>query len=128
MMFSLSLSQRWVKQESELAKQEASQDLGPKLDLGFKEGQTIKINIGVRERSGSVVEMMCDHTDVFNSVSLSQNMKKKDSSGPAKSRPVGGSLLPPPPGVKGGALSPPAAPQTTATAQPNAGDALDPCR
>lgn len=39
---------RWVKQESEFARQEATQDSAPKLDLGFKEGQTIKINIGVR--------------------------------------------------------------------------------
>jgi len=40
---------RWVKQEGELARQEAAHDSAPKLDLGFKEGQTIKINIGVRE-------------------------------------------------------------------------------
>uniref|UniRef100_A0A671LZ22 Adaptin ear-binding coat-associated protein 2-like n=1 Tax=Sinocyclocheilus anshuiensis TaxID=1608454 RepID=A0A671LZ22_9TELE len=37
---------KWVKQESELARQEAAQVSAPKLDLGFKEGQTIKINIG----------------------------------------------------------------------------------
>lgn len=42
---------RWVKQESELARQEAAQVSGPKLDLGFKEGQTIKINIGVRKKT-----------------------------------------------------------------------------
>ncbi|XP_056614941.1 adaptin ear-binding coat-associated protein 2 [Triplophysa dalaica] len=83
---------KWVKQECEFAKQDASQDFGPKLDLGFKEGQTIKINIG--------------------------NIKKKESGGPVKSRPVGGGFLPPPPGVKGGPLSPPAA-------QPNAGMLLE---
>lgn len=44
-----SLTLRWVKQESELAKQEASQSSAPKLDLGFKEGQTIKISLGVRD-------------------------------------------------------------------------------
>lgn len=38
---------RWVKQEGELAKQ-ASESPAPKLDLSFKEGQTIKINISVR--------------------------------------------------------------------------------
>lgn len=38
-----------MKQEGELAKQEASQSTAPKLDLGFKEGQTIKISLGVRE-------------------------------------------------------------------------------
>lgn len=45
---SLSVSLRWVKQEGELAKQEANQSTAPKLDLGFKEGQTIKISLGVR--------------------------------------------------------------------------------
>ncbi|KAL4658522.1 adaptin ear-binding coat-associated protein 2-like [Arapaima gigas] len=74
---------KWVRQESELAKQEAAQSVAPKLDLGFKEGQTIKINIG--------------------------NIKKKEqqSSGAAKSRPMGSGLLPPPPGVKGGTFQPP---------------------
>ena len=40
---------RWVKRE-ESAEADADstlQDNTPKLDLGFKEGQTIKINIGV---------------------------------------------------------------------------------
>ncbi|XP_018429547.1 PREDICTED: adaptin ear-binding coat-associated protein 2 [Nanorana parkeri] len=39
---------RWVKQQTEFAKQAQNPDTGPKLDLGFKEGQTIKINIAVR--------------------------------------------------------------------------------
>ncbi|XP_051549211.1 adaptin ear-binding coat-associated protein 2 [Myxocyprinus asiaticus] len=90
---------KWVKQESEFARQEANQDPGPKLDLGFKEGQTIKINIG--------------------------NIKKKESGG-AKSRAVGGGLLPPPPGVKsGGLLPPPAAPATTAVCPTSTGTLLD---
>lgn len=38
---------RWVKQEGELAKLEASESTAPKLDLSFKEGQTIKISIAV---------------------------------------------------------------------------------
>lgn len=49
---SLSVSLRWVKQEGELAKQEANQSTAPKLDLGFKEGQTIKISFGVRGGGG----------------------------------------------------------------------------
>ncbi|XP_076857856.1 adaptin ear-binding coat-associated protein 2 [Brachyhypopomus gauderio] len=96
---------KWVKQEGELAKQEANQSSAPKLDLSFKEGQTIKISLG--------------------------NIKKKDA---AKSRPVGSGLLPPPPGVtgvKGGAILPTvgmptsAPPTTSAPAQPNTGLLLD---
>ncbi|XP_060766847.1 adaptin ear-binding coat-associated protein 2 [Neoarius graeffei] len=93
---------KWVKQEGELARQEANQSTAPKLDLGFKEGQTIKISLG--------------------------NMKKKDTAG-AKSRPAGtGGLLPPPPGGKsGGLLSPPpgSAHQTVAPTQQSMGLLLD---
>lgn len=71
---------KWVKQEGELAKLEASQSNAPKLDLSFKEGQTIKISIG--------------------------NIKKKDA-GAGKARPTVGGLLPPPPGGKVGGLIPP---------------------
>ncbi|XP_028922404.1 adaptin ear-binding coat-associated protein 2 [Ornithorhynchus anatinus] len=81
---------KWVKQQSEFAKQAQNPDQGPKLDLGFKEGQTIKLNIA--------------------------NMKKKE--GPAagaKSRPAStgmASLLPPPPGGgKSPALIPPSGEQ-----------------
>ncbi|NWV23737.1 NECP2 protein, partial [Origma solitaria] len=67
---------KWVRQQSELAQQDLQP--GPKLDLGFKEGQTIKLNIA--------------------------NMKKKEgATGNARPRPVvpgGLSLLPPPPGGK----------------------------
>ncbi|NWI85370.1 NECP2 protein, partial [Pitta sordida] len=72
---------KWVRQQSELARQDPEQ--GPKLDLGFKEGQTIKLNIA--------------------------NMKKKEgptsgsSTGSTRPRPAGPgglTLLPPPPGGK----------------------------
>ncbi|NWI57242.1 NECP2 protein, partial [Calyptomena viridis] len=68
---------KWVRQQSELARQDPEQ--GPKLDLGFKEGQTIKLNIA--------------------------NMKKKEgtTTGSTRPRPAGPgglSLLPPPPGGK----------------------------
>lgn len=43
----VSSSPRWVKQQFEFAKQAQNPDQGPKLDLGFKEGQTIKLNIAV---------------------------------------------------------------------------------
>uniref|UniRef100_A0A8C9LCZ4 Adaptin ear-binding coat-associated protein 1 n=1 Tax=Pavo cristatus TaxID=9049 RepID=A0A8C9LCZ4_PAVCR len=39
---------KWVKQETEISKETLEADTRPKLDLGFKEGQTIKLNIGVR--------------------------------------------------------------------------------
>uniref|UniRef100_A0A8C3SMD3 NECAP endocytosis associated 2 n=1 Tax=Chelydra serpentina TaxID=8475 RepID=A0A8C3SMD3_CHESE len=76
---------KWVKQQSELAKQAQNPDQGPKLDLGFKEGQTIKLNIA--------------------------NMKKKEgAAGNSKLRPAGPgglSLLPPPPAGRSPALIPP---------------------
>ncbi|XP_061215439.1 adaptin ear-binding coat-associated protein 2 [Neopsephotus bourkii] len=69
---------KWVKQQSELARQAENPEQGPKLDLGFKEGQTIKLNIA--------------------------NVKKKEgAAGATRARPVapgGLSLLPPPPGGK----------------------------
>ncbi|KAG7457757.1 hypothetical protein MATL_G00230600 [Megalops atlanticus] len=37
---------KWVKQDNEISKQAQLPDSGPKLDLGFKEGQTITLNIG----------------------------------------------------------------------------------
>ncbi|XP_035244045.1 adaptin ear-binding coat-associated protein 2 isoform X1 [Anguilla anguilla] len=92
---------KWVRQEGELAKQEASQSAAPKLDLGFKEGQTIKINIG--------------------------NIKKKETpAAGAKSRPASSGLLPPPPGAKGGGVvPPPVAHQPVPPTQPNAASLLD---
>ncbi|XP_024126938.1 adaptin ear-binding coat-associated protein 2 [Oryzias melastigma] len=90
---------KWVKQEGELAKLEANQSNQPKLDLGFKEGQTIKISIG--------------------------NIKKKDGGG-AKPRPAAGGLLPPPPGAKvGGIMPPPGGHQPTPPAQANTAALLD---
>lgn len=38
---------RWLKQEEEFEQKAKAFDSGPKLDLGFKEGQTITLNIGV---------------------------------------------------------------------------------
>ncbi|XP_040058929.2 adaptin ear-binding coat-associated protein 2 [Gasterosteus aculeatus] len=81
---------KWVKQEGELAKQEASESTAPKLDLRFKEGQTIKISIG-------------------------QNIKKKEAGG-AKSRPMAMGLLPPPPAGKVGGVIPPTVGQPTVSA------------
>ncbi|XP_072536699.1 adaptin ear-binding coat-associated protein 1-like [Salminus brasiliensis] len=63
---------KWVKQDTEFSKQAQAPDLGPKLDLGFKEGQTITLNIG--------------------------QSKKRDKSRPQSSGGFG--LLPPPPSGK----------------------------
>ncbi|ETE60093.1 Adaptin ear-binding coat-associated protein 2, partial [Ophiophagus hannah] len=68
---------KWVKQQDELAKEAQNPTQGPKLDLGFKEGQTIKLSIA--------------------------NMKKKDGSSGSRPRTAdstGLPLLPPPPGGK----------------------------
>ncbi|NXT67407.1 NECP2 protein, partial [Chaetops frenatus] len=69
---------KWVRQQSELARQAQDLEQGPKLDLSFKEGQTIKLSIA--------------------------NMKKKEggagSTRPRPAGPGGLSLLPPPPGGK----------------------------
>ncbi|XP_041130899.1 adaptin ear-binding coat-associated protein 2-like isoform X1 [Polyodon spathula] len=83
---------KWVRQEGELAKQaQSGENAGPKLDLGFKEGQTIKINIG--------------------------NIKKKEDK-TSKSRPAGSGFLPPPPGGKGLGMIPPPASQPPGLIQP----------
>ena len=44
---------RWLKREEIEAQDDQAQmlDPGPKLDLGFKEGQTITINLGVCSHS-----------------------------------------------------------------------------
>ncbi|PKK24096.1 NECAP endocytosis associated 2 [Columba livia] len=75
---------KWVRQQSELARQAENPEQGPKLDLGFKEGQTIKLNIA--------------------------NMKKKEGvTGNTRPRPTGFgglNLLPPPPGGKSASVCP----------------------
>ncbi|XP_053107802.1 adaptin ear-binding coat-associated protein 1 [Hemicordylus capensis] len=83
---------KWVKQETEISKESQETDSRPKLDLGFKEGQTIKLNIG--------------------------NMPSKKS-GTTKPRSAGSgglSLLPPPPGGK---IASPAVPPPSSTAISN---------
>nr|XP_046255228.1 adaptin ear-binding coat-associated protein 1-like [Scatophagus argus] len=81
---------KWVKQETELTKQAQAPDNTPKLDLGFKEGQTITLNIG--------------------------QSKKKDRSRPQSSGGFG--LLPPPPGGK--LAPPPSSRSTNHSIQPSA--------
>ncbi|KAM3831945.1 adaptin ear-binding coat-associated protein 1 isoform 3-T3 [Vipera latastei] len=84
---------KWVKQETDLSRESQELDSRPKLDLGFKEGQTIKLNIG--------------------------NIPTKKS-GSAKPRPPGSgglSLLPPPPGGK--VAPPPPVPPLSSTAISN---------
>ncbi|CAH1775250.1 unnamed protein product [Owenia fusiformis] len=73
---------KWLKTTDDIEKQSKQSDSAPKLDLGFKEGQTIKINIAGR--------------------STKPREKKQNTGG-------GLGLLPPPPGSSGGAgfLPPP---------------------
>ncbi|KAF0045497.1 hypothetical protein F2P81_002026 [Scophthalmus maximus] len=82
---------KWVKQEDDFKKQAQTPDTTPKLDLGFKEGQTITLNIG--------------------------QSKKKDRSRPQSSGGFG--LLPPPPGGK--LAPPPSSRSTNHNTQPSAG-------
>ncbi|EHB11245.1 Adaptin ear-binding coat-associated protein 1 [Heterocephalus glaber] len=67
---------KWVKQETEISKESQEMDSRPKLDLGFKEGQTIKLSIG------------------------NITTKKGGASKPRTAGAGGLSLLPPPPGGK----------------------------
>uniref|UniRef100_A0A3Q2I2F3 Adaptin ear-binding coat-associated protein 1 n=1 Tax=Equus caballus TaxID=9796 RepID=A0A3Q2I2F3_HORSE len=67
---------KWVKQESEISKECQEMDTRPKLDLGFKEGQTITLSIG------------------------NITTKKGGASKPKTAGAGGLSLLPPPPGGK----------------------------
>ncbi|CAG5128635.1 unnamed protein product [Candidula unifasciata] len=67
---------KWLKQEAEEEKQSHAVDTGPKLDLGFKDGQTITLNLGTKKSDAS-----------------------KARSKPAVKGGAGGfGLLPPPPG------------------------------
>lgn len=50
---------RWVKQQCEFAKQAQNPDQGPKLDLGLKEGQTIKLNIAVSPTLAVLAMIRC---------------------------------------------------------------------
>ncbi|XP_069123427.1 adaptin ear-binding coat-associated protein 1-like isoform X2 [Argopecten irradians] len=44
---------KWLKTEEEAKASSTEFDKGPKLDLGFKDGQTIKINIGTKKSDSS---------------------------------------------------------------------------
>ncbi|NWX90982.1 NECP1 protein, partial [Nothoprocta ornata] len=83
---------KWVKQETEISKESQEADTRPKLDLGFKEGQTIKLNIG--------------------------NMATKKGGAPKARAPGSGglSLLPPPPGGK---IAAPPVPSPSSSAAAN---------
>lgn len=69
---------RWVKQEIEISKNAHLGDSGPKLDLGFKDGQTITLNIGVRTQmfySNSVEGRCWSHMFVWPQIVTSVNKK-----------------------------------------------------
>lgn len=99
----MSSSLRWVKQETEISKESQEADTRPKLDLGFKEGQTIKLNIGVRAQFTLLLSLdMPVETLPHLSFLFIQNMttKKGGAAKPRVSGSGGLSLLPPPPGGK----------------------------
>uniref|UniRef100_A0A1B6ELB5 NECAP PHear domain-containing protein n=1 Tax=Cuerna arida TaxID=1464854 RepID=A0A1B6ELB5_9HEMI len=78
---------KWVKKSEEIEKEK--EDPKPELDLRFKEGETIKINMKITKKDGSEV-----------------------SSKP-KARPTSGGILPPPPG--GVKIAPPPAPSVNSS-------------
>ncbi|KAI9536153.1 hypothetical protein NQZ68_036251 [Dissostichus eleginoides] len=88
---------KWVKQENEISKNAHLVDSGPKLDLGFKEGQTITLNIG--------------------------QGRKKDKPRPLSSGGFG--LLPPPPGGK--IAPPPLSGPSNHNIVPQTGDTATAC-
>ncbi|XP_064641918.1 adaptin ear-binding coat-associated protein 2-like isoform X2 [Lineus longissimus] len=70
---------KWLKQDKEAAESLKNFDSGPKLDLGFKEGQTIKLNLSTKKTFGE---------------------EKSPKPRPKSNFPSGGGMgiLPPPPG------------------------------
>ncbi|ODN06247.1 hypothetical protein Ocin01_00426 [Orchesella cincta] len=98
-----------VKKEQEIA-QEQEAPTKPALDLGFKEGETIKINMKITKKDGS---------------DGSSRSKSKSTTGGILPPPPGGSKLPPPPGGLGVSReptptsSPTHAPKPAAAAPPN---------
>ncbi|XP_054288318.1 NECAP-like protein CG9132 [Macrosteles quadrilineatus] len=78
---------KWVKKEEEIEKEKETPK--PELDLRFKEGETIKINMKITKKDGSEV-----------------------SSKP-KTRPTSAGILPPPPG--GVKIAPPPAPSVNSS-------------
>ncbi|CAH1397282.1 unnamed protein product [Nezara viridula] len=77
----------WLKKSEEIEKEKDVPK--PELDLKFKEGETIKINMKITKKDGS------------------------EASAKPKSKPSGGGLLPPPPG--GVKIAPPPAPSITSS-------------
>ncbi|XP_020608276.1 adaptin ear-binding coat-associated protein 1-like [Orbicella faveolata] len=73
---------KWIKQSEKIAAEAEQPDLTPKLDLSFKEGQTIHINLGNRAPGASAT---------------------------SRPKPAGGGLgvIPPPPGGMAPKLAPP---------------------
>nr|KAF6444590.1 NECAP endocytosis associated 2 [Molossus molossus] len=61
---------KWVKQQCEFAKQAQNPDQGPKLDLGLKEGQTIKLNIARKCRSNPVDWLGCESFSCWEETNL----------------------------------------------------------
>ncbi|XP_026478687.1 NECAP-like protein CG9132 [Ctenocephalides felis] len=75
---------KWLKKEQEIEKEKVEPQ--QKLDLGFKENETIKINMKITKKDGS------------------ESSKSKPKVGIS---PPGSSILPPPPGNSSGRIAPP---------------------
>ncbi|CAH1119142.1 unnamed protein product [Phaedon cochleariae] len=89
---------KWIKKEKQRSEEPAS---GPGLDLGFKEGETIKINMKITKKDGS-------------ESSSKSKLKSGNGGGLGVLPPPPGGKLPPPPGSSP-AVSPAHAPKNNST-------------
>ncbi|XP_061196612.1 little elongation complex subunit 2-like [Saccostrea echinata] len=105
---------KWLKKEEEAQAATKEFDSGPKLDLGFKAGQTITINVAKTKKVGS-------------DTTTSKPRPKGGTTGGMLPPPPGGMKLPPPPG---GALqqtfpAPPSGNVSQAQVNKNSGSNVD---
>lgn len=90
---------KWVKNQEIIEKEKA--DPKPELDLGFKEGETIKINMKITKKDGSE--------------GASSRKSAGSKTGGILPPPPGGVKIAPPPAVKSPTSSPAHRPQGSAT-------------
>lgn len=95
----LTLLFRWVATSESIGKEEADIDNKPKLDLAFKEGQMIKINIGVGQVAISTLlyRNTMRKTNVHHETCEFFQKKSTTTTGQSSSNQPTPGILPPPP-------------------------------